>query len=41
MKQQKGTWKDNKGKACWLGKKWSHGTHRAKRHPNSKFVSSK
>jgi hypothetical protein len=26
------------GKDMWKGKKWSHGTYRAKRHPNSKYV---
>ncbi len=38
MKRMKEIGKDKNGKVIWKGKKWSHGTYRAKRHPNSKYV---
>ena len=29
--------KNGKVMPIWKGKKWSHGTYRCKRHPNSKY----
>ena len=42
MKHMKTIGKNPKtGKDMWKGKKWSHGTYRCKRHPNSKYCTSK
>ncbi len=37
-KRSKNSYKDKNGKMAYWGKALSHGTHRKKRKPNSRFV---